>query len=283
MFDPQAIIAEANSEAPKVADAAPEQETQATSQEAQVTEANVEDTQETDDISKKPDSELTPEQLAKREANRQSHLNRKLAKQRLREENRELKTRLEKLEQQFNQPKQEVKKDGRPDIAMFEDHMDYLEALADWKLEQKLTALRDTAAPKQADSGKVQRLQEMAQLEAEFAKSVPDYNRVVYQENAQIMNNMPKHVAEALLDAEDASLALYTLAKEGRLEDLEDLDGKALDKAIAKAEERGKAFLSSAKKTSSAPPPIESLKGTGRATKDLSSMSVEELMQKFNR
>lgn len=285
MFDPQAIIAEANLEATKATETAPVQETQATSEEAHVTETSEANNQETDDIAKKPDSELTPEQLAKREANRQSHLNRKLAKQRLREENRELKTRLEKLEQSLQQ-----KPTNQPNIPSdypkeedYENVLDYFKAVAKYEAKQELSALRESATPKQADTSKVQRLQEMANLEAQFAKNVPDYERVVYQENAYIMNNMPKHVAEALLDAEDASLALYTLAKEGRLEDLEDLEGKALDKAIAKAEERGKAYLSPAKRTSSAPPPIESLKGTGRAAKSDYDLSIPELMKKYNR
>ena len=62
---------------------------------------------EVEDIGKKPDSELTPEQLVKREANRRSHENSKLAE--MRRSNRELQARLAQFEQAQNQPKPEAK------------------------------------------------------------------------------------------------------------------------------------------------------------------------------
>jgi len=278
MFDAQAIIAEATAEAPKAETNAPEQEAQATSTEAQVTES---ETQETDDISKKPDSELTPEQLAKREANRQSHLNRKLAKQRLREENRELKTRLEKLEQSLNQTKQQPQPDGKPDITQFDDHMAYLEALADWKLETKLNAAKEQKPQTpNIDERKLQRNQEIEQQRNALVKQAPEYQSMV-AENSWYLGAMPETVQEAFYEADNAPLALYALMKEGRLEDLEDLSPARIAMEIGRAEERGKAYLGAAKTISSAPPPIESLKGTGRATKNLDSMSVDELMKQF--
>lgn len=285
MFDPQAIIAEATAEAPKAEANAPEQEAQATSEEAQATEPSQETTQDSEDVSKKPDSELTPEQLAKREANRISHEKSKLAKekQKLREKNRELESRLKQLEQSLNQPKQQAKPDGKPDITQFDDHMEYLEALADWKLETKLKAANEQKpqAP-QVDERKLQRNQEIEQQRNALVKQAPEYQSMV-AENSWYLNSMPETVQEAFYEADNAPLALYALMKEGRLEDLEDLSPARIAMEIGRAEERGKAYLGAAKTISTAPPPIESLKGTGRASKSLDSMSVEELMKKFNR
>ena len=83
-MDIDAVIAEATQVAPaqEATTVAPIDETP--KQEAEVTN----DTVETVDDAVKPDSELTPEQLVKREANRQSHQNSREAK--LRREVREL-------------------------------------------------------------------------------------------------------------------------------------------------------------------------------------------------
>lgn len=280
-MDIEAVIAEANAQPAKVETAAPEQETLATSEEAQVTETSEETPQETDDVSKKPDSELTPEQMAKREANRQSHLNRKLAKQRLRDENAQLKARLAELERS-TKPQQQSAPSDYPSESDYDSVIDYMKAVAKYEAKQEFKAAQETKAEVSVDTSKVQRLQEMATHEAEFAKKVPDYEKLVYQDNAHIMNNMPKHVAEALLDADDASLALYALAKEGSLEDLEDLEGKALDKALAKAEERGRAYIAPQNKVTNAPAPMSPLKGASSGSKTIYNMPVDQLLKHFN-
>ena len=285
MFNPQALLAEATNE-PATEQVNPAEQA-AASEEAQATETDDiqsnepsnDDNQETEESPNTPDSELTPEQLAKRELNRQSRINAKLAKQRLKEENRELKARLEKLEQTL--PKQNTQADY-PKEEDYESFLDYVKAVAKHEAKQEYTAAKEQSAP-QVDAAKVQRLQEQANKELEFAKQVPDYERIVYQENPDFMNNIPLHIQEALLECDNASLALYALAKENRLEDLDDLEDRALDRVLAQAEERGKAYLTQVKKVSSAPPPIESLKGTGRTTKHDSELSVQELLAKYNK
>jgi len=282
MFDAQAIIAEATAQ-PQADNAKPLEQEAATSPEAQATEQAppVETSQETDDISKKPDSELTPEQLEKREANRQSHLNRKLAKQRLRNENAELKARLEKLEQ-AQKATQTEKPNGPPKLENYEDLDSWVLATAEFLEKSKNKTEPQVQQPSPADSHKQVRIVEISQQAKKFAGEVPEYAALV-KENNDYLNMLPDSVQEAFFEADNAPLALYALMKEGRLEDLEDMTPARIAMEVGRAEERGKAYLSSVKKATSAPPPIESLKGTGRATKDLDSMSVEELMKKFNR
>lgn len=282
MFDAQAIIAEATAQ-PQADNAKPLEKEAATSPEAQATDEAPpgETSQETDDVSKKPDSELTPEQLEKREANRQSHLNRKLAKQRLRNENAELKARLEKLEQAQTTPKTE-KPNSPPKLENYEDLDSWVLATAEFLEKSKNKTEPQVQPQSPADSHKQVRTVEIAQQAKKFAGEVPEYAALV-KENNDYLNMLPESVQDAFYEADNAPLALYALMKEGRLEDLEDMTPQRIAMEVGKAEERGKAYLSSVKKATSAPPPLESLKGTGRASKDIDSMSVEELMKKFNR
>lgn len=282
MFDAQAIIAEATAEGSKDAATAQEQDTQATQE---VPQAEIQDEsketpespKEAEDISKKPDSELTPEQLAKREENRQSHLNRKLAKQRLRNENAELKARLAQLEQKPAQTKES-------DVPKLENY----DTLDEWVLAtaKHLKDAELKKAEEQSDvtkaSAKVneQRNETVGKIQ-KFASEVPEYAALVNQ-NDTILSNFPLEIETAFLNADNAPLALYALMKEDALEDLYDYPPERLAYIIGKAEERGKSYVTPVKKATSAPPPIESLKGTGRASKSIEDMSVEELMKKFN-
>lgn len=280
MMDIDAIIAEATAQVEPQA-----QEVQATTEVVQEVEQSTEESKEGEspEDSKAPDSELTPEQLAKREANRQSRYNQKMAKLRLKQENAELKAQLDQLKQ-APKAQEQANPDGKPDITQFDDHMDYLEALADWKLDQRLKSAPQPTQPA-IDPQKAQRFQELASKETELAKQIPDYTQVVYQDNAYIMNNMPKPLAEALLRTDNASLALYALAKEGRLEDLEDMSPLEVGIEVGQAVERGKGYLTqrTQEKVTNAPAPISK---SGRTSVSLSpsitKMDARELVDWIN-
>lgn len=254
---------------------------------------------EPQDLANKPDSELTPEQLAKREANRQSHLNSKLAK--LRRENRALKA------QQGQNPADPAQAQPAPAAKTpvkaapvkpkeedfqtwgeFQDAKDkYFEDLSDWKVEQALAA-RDSAVakntPPQVDPKVVGRIQEVANQEAEFAKENPEYS-TLYEQNAEFMNNLPLHIAEALMLADNASLALFALMKEGKLDDLEDMSPAQVIMEIGKAQIRGNSYLNKQpeNKATNAPAPLTPAKGNANTGKSLNEKSVEELMEQFGR
>jgi len=86
--------------------------------------------------------EETPEQIeAKKKLTGSARA--KAKAERLAEENRLLHERLTKLEQAANPEKPKpVINDGRPQIENFETHAEWVEALADWKLEQKLAEVK---------------------------------------------------------------------------------------------------------------------------------------------
>lgn len=250
------------------------------------------------DLSKKTDSELTAEQLAKRETNRKSHENSKIA--RMRRENRELKEAVERLLQQApakspaaNNPK-DTQALGAPikpkeeSFSTWGEYQDaigkYHEDLAEWKIEQKLSD-RDKQATqseksKVLEAQTVHRIQEVAKQEEEFAKANPEYT-ALYNEYSDFMGNMPQNVAAALIEADNPTLALFTLMKEGTLESLEDMSPFKISMEIGKAELRGVSYINQNKATN-APSPITAARGTGNTGKSLADMSVDELMKKFN-
>jgi hypothetical protein len=290
-MDIQAVIAEAQTSA-EAANIEAQAETTALEAEKTVAESTAKEGEDVkEDLSKKTDAELTAEQLAKRERNRQSHLNRQLAK--MRRENRDLK----ELAQKFSQSQAATptpEQGGAPPPPNEDNYQTwdefrvaerkYYEDLADWKIEQRLNARDNKAAEstkeQQVNEYKAERLNEHASREVEFAKQVPDYESTVYGDYADFMNNLPLPVAEALLEADNASLALYALAKEGILEQLEDMSPYRVSIEIGKAEVRGEKYLVKDTATS-APPPVEAARGTASPSKSLADMPMDELLSKF--
>ena len=271
-MDIEAVIAEATTPVANVQEAPKVEATEQTSETP--AEAKPEPAE---DLATKPDSELTPEQLAKREENRQSHRNSREAK--LRREVRELREYRAKMEQQASAPQQtKPVDDGSPKEDEYDNFLDYVKATARWEAKQEFTE-QNKVAPS-IDPVKVERIQQIAQQEQEFAQRTPEY-RALYEKHSDFLGNMPKPVAEALLEADNATLAIYALMKEGTLEDLEDLSPSRMAMEIGRAEERGKGYLGFVRKTTNASAPIESLKGTGSSSKPLASKSVEELMKQF--
>lgn len=248
----------------------------------------------------KPDSELTPEQLAKRESNRRAHQASKEA--RLKREVRELREFKQQMEaQRANQrlepnPQNTANPTGEPQPPKEEDFNDweilkaaerkYIKDLARWEARQELSE-RDNQTKQYSEAEKLanyweERKQTHASKEAEYAAKVPDYQQRVYGDYADFMQNLPATVQEALIEADDAASALYALAMEGRLESLEDMPANRVALEIGRAEIRGQQYLNR-KTVTNAPPPVESAKGTGKPSKDLIDLPMDQLLSRLTR
>lgn len=285
-MDIEAVIAEATNVAEPAK--APEGQAVETPQEPIVKE----EAPKTDEvIEPKTDDALTPEQLIKREANRRSHQNSREAK--MKRELRDLRELVQKVTSQPTPQAQPVT-DGRPAKPNPDNYQDwdtlqadtekYHEDLADWKVEQKLSE-RDKKSAQVNDATAlnaqtVKRIEEIAAKEADFIKSNPDYT-ALYQDHKDFMDNLPLPVAEALMEADDANLALYALMREGSLESLESMSPYRISMEIGKAEIRGEKYLNQNKATN-APPPVEAARGTGNPSKALHEKSVDELLKHYN-
>jgi hypothetical protein len=251
-----------------------------------------ENKEDTVDVSKLPDSDLTPEQLAKREANRRSHQNSKEA--RLRRELREAQEQVKKF--QDNSTQAAVTKvqsnDGRPqepDIGNFDNVIDwneakfkYLEELNDWKLEQRFSSNKQSNEETQALQQKALKLQEISNKREEFIKSTPDYTNLV-SEYGEFLDTMPAFLEASFMEAEDPIGSLYVLMKEGRLFDLHDMSEKRAFAEIEKAGERFKSYSSPQKQITNAPAPItKSTRLSNSGSTSLDKMSSKELIDWIN-
>lgn len=228
---------------------------------------------ESEELAAKPDSELTPEQLAKREANRYSH--RRSREARLRRELRELREFKASLEKK---PAPEpVAKDDAPKEEDFDSFLDFVKATARYEAKQEYKPRESEPQAPVVDQKQVERISQIANQVTEFAQRTPEYLQL-YQQHRAFMDNLPEQVEAAIYEAENAPLALYALMKEGGLEDLEDLPPMRIAMELGRAEERGKRYLETATRTTNAPPPITPLKGTAKGSKSIEQMSADELL-----
>lgn len=164
--------------------------------------------------------------------------------------------------------------------ADFESYGDYLKADITQKAKQDL--IKEFEQQKIAEKQTELVREQMAHHEAksaEYAKTIPDYQHV-FMESADVIDALPEHVAQAFLEADDAPLAFYALAKEGNLEALANLSPHRAAIEIGKAELRG-AEMIKARKVTQAPAPMKPNKGTATGTKSIGRMTPEELAKHF--
>ena len=97
------------------------------------------------------------------------------------------------------------------------------------------------------------------------------------KEQGDLLDELPEHVQTAFLEAENPALAVYALAKEGKLQTLITMSPYQAAMAIGRAQDRGEA-LTKAKQVTNAPAPIAPAKGSGQGGKTLDRMDGNELM-----
>lgn len=280
-MDLDAVIAQATQ------DVATEQKASEEATKAEITpqEPSAEPAQETEaDISKKPDDALTPEQLVKREKNRESHLNSKLAQ--MKRANRDLQAQLA----QQQAPKPQATETGQkakpnPQDPYYKDKTweQYNEDLTDWKLEQKFSVkdkeTEDTKKAEQFNTWRTEQSDRTAKQAAEAFQKLPDF-KDLFEANYDTLETFDNtHIEQAFYEAENPEMAAYALMKEGKLESLLQMSPARAAMEIAKAEDRGRAYLKTGKTATNAPTPISSAKGNSTGGKSLQNQSVDEVMK----
>lgn len=119
-----------------------------------------------------------------------------------------------------------------------------------------------------------------AKLDEGAAKAVetfPDFDNVM-QENADVMADLSPTVRRAVLEADNGALALYHLAKEGTLEQLNGMSAYKVAATLARAEDKALSYQKPVTKT---PAPLSPNRGTAAASKSLSAMSFEEIKKEL--
>lgn len=190
------------------------------------------------------------------------------------------------LEAQMQQLKSQPQtKTEAPNMEKFESVLDYMKADQSYNLEQKLAeqAQQHQLANLQAQQNMVREQQEQAITEvvSEMLNSNSDFRDVVTK-NAHTIQNMPPHIEALMYEIDNAPAATYALAKEGKLQDLYYMPPHLAAAHLVQAEIRGQQYLQqSTRPPKQAPEPIGSLKGTGKPSKTMSTMTPDEIVKRY--
>lgn len=168
----------------------------------------------------------------------------------------------------------------KPTPDKFADYAEFVEALADWKADQRIAQALEKREAESAQKRQAEtRIQSWEQRQAATRAAVPDYDAVVGASDAPVAT----HVAEALQESEHGPALAYHLAKNpAELERLNGLSPREADRAIGRLEERLTANAAPAAdlapvKTSQAPRPAAVSSAQGRSTTpNLATASMDE-------
>jgi hypothetical protein len=235
---------------------------EASNESAESQEDDVQDDQETD---ASEDSESGEVEFPKKAVNAINRKNKQINK--LRAQMRELEAKLNETPEVGNKPS-EINPDD------FESYGDYInaqvEALVEQKSMQSQTDMQKQQLKQQQEALAAQRDQHIIEQAQEAAQVFSDLPQV-WQENAQLLDALPKEVSDIFYSIDNAPAAVYTLAKEGKLESLLYANPSVAAYEIVNAQNRGLELLSKPKtRVSQAPEPITKARGTGSVKKQLS-------------
>lgn len=162
---------------------------------------------------------------------------------------------------------------AKPTPEQFNDYGDYIEALTDWKTEQKVAQTLSEREAKAAErQQEAARAQTWEQRQAAARAAMPDFDDVVGGSDAPIA----PHVAEAIKDSDHGPALAYHLAKHPDVLDrLNGMNPRAADRELGRLEERlsSKSAAPSAEaadaapaRTTNAPRPAAVNTSQGRST-----------------
>ena len=180
------------------------------------------------------------------------------------------------LESELKKAKSVIPQADKPKVENFETELAYLEALSDWKVEQKFKvesekALKETASVDEKTAID-ETYQELDDKMEKGRKKYADFNELVLDEDLKISESM----VEAILLSDTAEDVLYYLGKHP--EEAADI-AKLSPLKIAHEFGKIEAKLSAPppkKKTTTAPEPIIPVKTTGVIEQDPSNMNPRE-------
>lgn len=194
--------------------------------------------------------------------------------------NEELLTRLGRLEgivEITTKAQQPAEADAKPQPSQFRSYDEYVEALTDWKTEEKLKA-RDAAradqSRNQAETSKVsERNARVAERLMEDAKDIEDFDEVMQTITAP---NFPISVAmrDYLEEAERPALMAEWLSENPDRAKL--IYGMNAAATVRELDKVAKGFAARSAQTSKAPPPVPTVGGRSVTTRDPEKMSMED-------
>lgn len=227
----------------------------------------------TDEVKEESDEFPSKAKTALRHAKRQVSKYKERS-ERYEREISELKAKLEtKLE--LKAPKEEE----------FTDYGSYVDAKAEYKVEQKLQAHQEeqtkskiSELEKAKESEYVaDRLAYVEQKDAEMRESYSDFEQVT-SGMEEVFNALPKEIQKTFLDIDEGSAAFYVLAREGKLERLLNMPTDIAKLEVVQAQYRKPAPVKQAT-VSKAPMPMQSAKGIASTSKPLYQQDAKALLK----
>lgn len=176
---------------------------------------------------------------------------------------------------------------GKPKESDFEGkpYGDYLEAVASWAADKRFSDKQKSdseQSQKQKDADYIAERSEALDENGELAsKTFSDFNSVM-QDNRAELGEMAPHVRQAIFEADNGGFALYMLAKEGKLEELNTMSFPKVVQMVTRYDDKAIA-ASKSKSVSKAPAPMKANSGTS-ANKELGAgSSVDDVMKWLNK
>lgn len=196
----------------------------------------------------------------------------------LRAEREQLAAELNKFRAQSTQTK--PANTGAPKEAEFTNYADFLEAKNAYAIEQKFaerdTKHEETQRTTQEKAWISEREQALSVKAQQFVKEMPDAAALV-EEYSDVIDEFSPQLQRLFLEADNAPLAFYNLAKEGKLESLASMSLARAAMEIGRAETQA-----ATKPKTKAPTPLPAARGSVAPSKSLESMSGDELLKWVN-
>lgn len=176
-----------------------------------------------------------------------------------------------------------VSAEGKPNPDTFETHTEYLEAVADWKLDQREAKREQLEQEKALKTEAQTRNEKYVAKTQEFKAQAKDWDDVL-DDVSHV--NVPFVVSNEILDSELGPELTYELAKDAEeFERICKLPANQAIKAIAIIENRLLSKKSEAKekpqlKTTKAPPPLSTVGSKAQAAKSLHELDPDAYMAK---
>lgn len=170
-------------------------------------------------------------------------------------------------------------KNGKPDPNKFDTVGDYMEALSDWKYEERTKAAEQAKKLAETKTEQEKTVAKFQEKIKEFQKTATDMQEVL-----EAVDHIPLSPAlqDVFLQSENGHQLMYELAKEPEeYERISKLPASAQYREMGKREARLSMNSSAevvAPKTTKAPPPVKPISGKGTvvSTKDPGDMSYQE-------
>lgn len=200
-----------------------------------------------------------------------------------------LRMELRQAREQISQLRGTKPSEGKaPDQRDFENYGDWLREDVKYSVKQEAEkasiAARETQLTQQEQALIEQRSAEISQQTAELVKDVSDLAQTVGAV-MPVLDQMPAELQNMFMELDDPTLAIYVLAKEGKLQNVMAMSPHVAAAYVHAAEMRGQQFVNhmrsqKASKATNAPSPMKAARGNSQHRNE-DSMTGRELLQRY--